>query len=50
MAVSDEGARTLKPYIRQNIMSTLGSKEIMNLGYRQPWAFIGHTKGVNYPT
>ena len=39
LAVKDEGSRSLSPSTRQ-LISSLGSKEIESLGYRESWCFL----------
>lgn len=47
MAVQDEGAWQLTPPSRQ-LIESMGSKVIMGLRERQPWAFIGISGQADY--
>jgi hypothetical protein len=40
MACKDECSRKLTPAMKQ-VFSTMGSKEIWNLKFRESWAFVG---------
>uniref|UniRef100_A0A8C5WC76 hyaluronoglucosaminidase n=1 Tax=Leptobrachium leishanense TaxID=445787 RepID=A0A8C5WC76_9ANUR len=47
IAVGDSVEKNLLDETRVTIQNVLGSQEIKNLGYRQPWAYVGVVGGGN---